>query len=422
MPRFAYKALDSSGKSVNGNLDASDRKRALQQLSGNGLRPLSVQSLGESGSGEGDDEEAETRDFFGGSSGGKRRFRLKRAKSVVALEFLKRLLVLLSSGMSLGDAVSLLSRRLTDPQMQSLCQDLWRRLSEGYTLAGAMRAGPDLFAPSTIHLVEAGEASGNLIPVLERIVAYLEETREVRKRLISNLTYPAFVLSTAVVVVIILLTFLLPRIQEMLDQLGGDLPLITQLLIGASENTATYGPFVLVGALLGVFALRRWRKTENGQRRTDLALLRAPLIGRIYLYSNIYGTTNLMATLLGSGVNTTETLRLVERTIPNLILRAKFAHARRQIQEGVSMAAAIQRVHYMPDLAMDILTVGENTGNIVNSLQDINRIYREELTKSLNLLTTATVAIALGGAILLVAVIAISVVFSVLSVGQSLQL
>jgi type II secretory pathway component PulF len=147
-----------------------------------------------------------------------------------------------------------------------------------------------------------------------------------------------------------------------------------------------------------------------------------PVIGKIYLYSNIYGTTNLMSTLLGSGVNTTETLRLVERTIDNVILRGKFARARRQIQEGVSMATAIQRVHYMPQMAMDILTVGENTGNIVNSLNDINGIYREELTKSLNILTTATVAIALGGAILLVAIIAISVVFSVLSVGQSLQL
>lgn len=422
MPRFAYKALDSSGKPVNGEFEATDRKRALQQLSGQGLRPLSVHSVGDGGSGEGGDSDAETRDFFGGGSGKKSRFRLKRSKSAVALEFLKRLLVLLSSGMSLGDAVSLLSRRLTDPQMQGLCHEIWKRLSEGHTLAGAMRAGPDLFSPSTIHLVEAGEASGNLIPVLERIVAYLEETREVRKRLIGNLTYPAFVLSTAVAVVIILLTFLLPRIQEMLDQLGGDLPLITRILITSSEATATYGPFVLIAAILGVFALRRWRKTETGQRKTDLALLRTPLIGRIYLYSNIYGTTNLMGTLLGSGVNTTETLRLVERTINNVILRAKFAVARRQIQEGVSMATAIQRVHYMPDLAMDILTVGENTGNIVNSLQDINRIYREELTKSLNLLTTATVAIALGGAILLVAIIAVSVVFSVLSVGQSLQL
>ena len=419
MPRFAYKALDNTGRQVTGEAESTDRKRLLQQLAQKGLRPVSVESLGEQVAA---DEGIETSDFFQGTGKQSRFTLIKRSKSAIALEFLKRLLILLSSGMSLGDAVSLLSKRLSDPQLKELCDAVWKRLSEGQTLASAMRAHTDIFSLSTIHLVEAGESSGNLIAVLERVVAYLEESRDVRKRLISNLTYPAFVLSTAIVVVIILLTFLLPKIQDMLDQLGGDLPIITSILIGGSEATITYGPFVLAAIIAVIVSLRQWRKTASGARQTDYWLLRTPIIGRIYLYSNIYGTTNLMSTLLGSGVNTTETLRLVERTISNVILRGKFSLARKQIQEGVSMATAIQRVHYMPDLAMDILTVGENTGNIVTSLNDINKVYREELTKSLNILTTATVAVALGGAILLVAIIAISVVFSVLSVGQSLQL
>jgi len=419
MPRFAYKALDSTGRTLSGEAESTDRKRLLQQLTQKGLRPVSVEFLGEQVT---TDEEVEHIDFFRQSARRSRFSLFRSGKGTLALEFLKRLNVLLSSGMSIGDAVSLLSQRLSDPRMKDLCESVWRRLSEGQTLASAMRAETTIFQASTVHLVEAGEASGNLKPVLERVVAYLEEVREVRKRLVSNLTYPAFVLSTAVAVIIILLTFLLPRIQIMLDQLGGELPLITRMLISGSNATVTFGPFVLVGLIGVVIGLRQWRKSASGQRTTDLWLLRTPIIGRIYLYSNIYGTNNLMSTLLGSGVNTTETLRLVERTIQNLILRGKFASARKQIQEGVSMATAIQRVHYMPDLAMDILTVGENTGNIVTSLDDINKIYREELTKSLNILTNTTVAIALGGAIFLVAIIAVSVVFSVLSVGQSLQL
>ncbi len=419
MPRFAYKALDSTGRTLSGEAESPDRKRLLQQLAQKGLKPVAVEFLGEQVA---SDEEVEHIDFFRQSARRSRFKFFKAGKSTLALEFLKRLHVLLSSGMSIGDAVSLLSQRLSDPQMKELCESVWKRLSEGHTLASAMRAENAIFQPSTVHLVEAGEASGNLKPVLERVVAYMEEVRDVRKRLISNLTYPAFVLSTAVVVIIILLTFLLPRIETMLDQLGGELPLITKMLISGSNAAITFGPYLLLGIIGVVIGLRQWRKSASGRRTTDLWLLKTPIIGRIYLYSNIYGTTNLMSTLLGSGVNTTETLRLVERTIPNLILRGKFASARKQIQEGVSMATAIQRVHYMPDLAMDILTVGENTGNIVTSLNDINKIYREELTKSLNILTNTTVAVALGGAIFLVAVIAVSVVFSVLSVGQSLQL
>lgn len=419
MPRFSYKALDHAGKQIAGEAESTDRKRLLQQLTQKGLRPLSVEFVGEKAAAS---ENVEDLDFFRQSKGRRRLFGFKRSRGAISLEFLKRLHVLLSSGMSIGDAVSLLSRRLTDPQLSSLCESIWRRLSEGQTLAAAMRAEGDLFSPSTIHVVEAGESSGNLKVVLEKVVAYLEEARDVRKRLLGNLSYPAFVLSTAIVVVIILLTFLLPKIEDMLDQLGGELPLITKLLIAGSNATITFGPWALVALVAAIMGVRQWRRSAAGQRRTDLWLLRLPIIGRIYLYSSIYGTTNLMSTLLGSGVNTTETLRLVERTINNLVLRGKFAAARKQIQEGVSMATAIQRVHYMPDMAMDILTVGENTGNIVTSLDDINAIYREELTKSLNLLTTSTVAVALGGAILLVAIIAVSVVFSVLSVGQSLQL
>lgn len=419
MPRFAYKALDQTGRQVSGEVETTDRKRLLGQLQQKGLRPISVEFLGEQVS---TGEEVEKLDFFKKASGKRRFFSAKRSRKSIALEFLKRLHVLLSSGMSIGDAVNLLGKRLSDPQMCALCDSIWKRLSEGQTLAAAMHMEEGVFSQSTIHVVEAGETSGNLRVVLKRVVDQMEEAREVRKNLLSSLSYPALVLSTAGIVIVILLTFLLPRIERMLAQLGGDLPLITKMLIGGSNATITFGPYILVIVIILFFSIRQWRRSKAGQYRTDLWLLRIPIIGRIYLYSNIYSTTNLMATLLGSGVNTTETLRLVERTINNLILRGKFAAARKQIQEGVSMALAIQRVHYMPDMAMDILTVGENTGNIISSLEDINNIYREELTKSLNMLTTTTVAVALGGALLLVAIIAISVVFSILSVGQSIQL
>lgn len=418
MPIYAYKAINSAGKAVTGELEAADRRKLIQILASRGLRPVSLESRGEKAE---TDDDLESRDFFRGGNFSIPGLNLK-SKDALALEFLKRLLVLLKSGMSLGDAVSLLSRRLSDPGTQELCTNVWRKLSEGYSLAGALREEKKMFASSTLHLIEAGEASGNLVIILERVVAYLEESRQVRKNLIGNLMYPAFVLSVAVGVVIILLTFLLPRIREMLDQLGGELPAITQFLLDASDFTVVYGPFLLGGIIAAGIAVVQWRKTARGKRQSDLMLLRLPVIGRIYLFSNIYTTTNLLATLLGSGVNTTESLRLVERTIDNEILKLKFASARRQIQEGVSMALAIQRVRYMPDLAMDILSVGENTGNVVGSLEDINRIYREELTRSLNRLTISTVAVALGGAITLVAVIAVSVVLAILSVGESIQL
>lgn len=418
MPLFSYRALDPAGRSVSGEIDAADRRSAVQKLSAKGTRPLSIEQR--EGHAVTDDAESETIDLFASERKvSKRRF-FKLSKDVIALNFFKRLLALLGAGMSIGDATRLLSARLTDPQLKELSAQLWRALSEGYTLASAIAQHPAFFSTSQIHLIEAGEASGNLVPVLRRIVDHLEESRAVRKRLMASLSYPASIVLVAFGVIGVVISFLMPRIETIVAQLGGEVFFLARWLMVGSDLLLRIGPFLIIGVIALVLGLRQWRKSTAGRRALDLQLLRTPLLGTIYLYSNIYSTSNLLATLLGSGVNTTEALRLVERTINNVVLRAKFSAARRQIQEGVSMATAIQRVHYMPDLAMDILTVGENTGDVVSSLNDINGVYRDELTKKLDTLTKATAAIAMLIAFSLVAIIAVSVAMSVVSVSNSL--
>lgn len=423
MPLFTYRALDPTGKSSQGELDAADRKSAVQKLAAQGLRPVSIQQKeggGVTAQAASDDTESEQLDLYEKERKTSRRKLVKPSKDLIALNFFKRLLALLGAGMSLGDATRLLSARLTDPQLKELASQLWRSLSEGHNLASGLAQHPKIFSASQIHLVEAGEASGSLVPVLRRIVAHLEETRAVRAKMLASLAYPAAIVIVAFGVIGVVISFLMPRIEQIVSQLGGEIFFLARWLMAASHGTVRYGPFVLVGIVAIVLGLRQWYRTPAGKRALDLQLLKTPLLGTIYLYSNIYTTSNLLATLLGSGVNTTEALRLVERTIQNTILRAKFSAARRQIQEGVSMATAIQRVHYMPDLAMDILTVGENTGDVVTSLNDINTVYREELTKKLDTLTKATAGIAMAIAFGIVAIIAISVAVSVINVSQTL--
>lgn len=418
MPVFAYKARDASGRSISGQLDASDRRAAVQRLSSQGLRPVSIEQKDHVA--QTDDAESESIDLFASERKVKSRRFTRTPKDAIAINFLSRLLTLLSSGLALGDAAQLMQQRLSDPQLKDLSGRLWRQLSEGRTLAAAMQVESHIFSQAQCHLVEAGEASGNLVPVLRRMVEHLEETRAVRKRLAESLAYPVVIITVAMVVIGIVVFFLMPQIEQVVDQLGGEVFFLARWLMVGSDLLVATAPFLLVGGILGVFALLQWRKTTAGRRATDLWALRMPLLGIINLYASIYAISNLLGTLLGSGVNTTEALRLVERTIDNVILRAKFAAARKQIQEGVSMATAIQRVHFMPDLAMDILTVGENTGDLVSSLRDINEVYREELTKRLDRLISLVATIALGFAFAIVAVIAFSVALSVVSVSKSL--
>lgn len=436
MPIYAYKGLDSSGKTVAGELDAAERRLAVQRLSGMGVRPISIglkgiegqsrPTKGKATNGSVAAAEAEQENFFKSSeTAAKKRFTLLPVKkpkgSALALSFLQRLLMLLSAGFPLGDALKLLSARLADPTLRDLSTTLWKRLSEGSTLSRAMADMPELFNESVIHLVEAGEASGNLVPILERIVAYMEEAAEMRRKVISNISYPIFICCMAFGVIVFFLLYLLPKIQGMIDTLGGEMKPMARLLIEGSDALVRYGPFALVAIIIVWGGLMSWRKTPAGRSSTDLWLLRIPYIGQIYLYSSIFQTSILMATLMASGINTTETLRLIEKTIANRTLRGKFAVARKQIQEGVSMATAIRRVRYMPDMAMDILTVGENTGTLVNSLKEINKIYRRELTDKLSALTTGISTGALIFAFGLVAIIALAMVSSIFEVSKTLQ-
>lgn len=417
MPLFEYKARDADGRLLEGEIDAADRKTAVQRLSAQGIRPLKLEQKHHVA--KTDDVDSETLNLYASDAKTKRSL-FKTSKDALVLQFLKRLVTLLSAGLSLGDATRLLQQRLNDPALKDLSSRIWKNLSEGRTLAAAMGMENKLFTTAQCHLIEAGEASGNLVPVLTRMVRHMEESQAVRKRLIASLSYPMIIVGVATIVIGVVIGFLIPRIEEMVTQLGGELFVLARWLLAGSEFLLKFGPIGLVATALAAFLLNRWRKTPQGRRSTDLWMLTMPILGKINLYSNVYSTSNLMSTLLGSGVNTTEALRLVERTIKNVVLSAKFSAARKQIQEGVSISSSLQNVHFMPDLAMDILAVGENTGDLVTSLEDINVIYRDELTKRLDKLTTQVAAVALTIAFSIVAIIAFSVALSVVSVSQSL--
>ena len=418
MPSFTYKAIDPSGAPVTGVIEATDRKQVVQQLFAQDVKPVSISQSDQTGSATA----GESIDFFKSERKAKAAGRLTGfySKQKLALNFLSKLLELLRSGLPLGDAVKLLSLRLSDPRQKELANSLWKNLREGRTLASSMAALPDIFAQSTTHLVEAGEASGNLIPVLERVVAHLEEAAELRTRVLSSLAYPAFICVVAFGVVAFFLIFLLPKIENMLHTLGGEMQFLARVLISGSDLAIKLGPFLIVGLIIIFIGILQWRKTPKGRESTDYWLLRIPFIGKIFLYSEIFQASSLMGTLMESGINTTETLRLAERTLKNTQMRAKFTICRRQIQEGVSLASAFKQTHFLPDIATDILTVGENTGNIVNSLREITKMNRRDLTQSLHILTALISSGALIFAFLLVTIIALSIIFSVFQISNTL--
>ena len=420
MARFSYVAIDSKGKTLPGEITGSDSKEARLKIRQKGLTPIQIHPIGgqkikkEKGK-QKKASRAQKKEF------GENKKSIRGKGEKIGLEFLKRLLELHGSGMPIADAVKLLNQRLSDPGQKEIAGVLWKELAEGKTLSRAMRDLPEYFSESSSFVIEAGEATGNVSPILKKIILHLEEKREIRSRVLGSMAYPVFVGIIAFGVVLFFLFYLLPQIQEMLASLGGELNFMAKVLINGSNWVLAIGPFALVGGIIAIGVLMQWSKTEKGGMAYDQSLLKLPLFGQIIYLSEMFQLASLLSTLIWSGIGLTENLRLCEKTIKNRYIRSRFRSARALVNEGKSLPDALRKFKLMPLMQLDILEVGERTGNLGNSMEDSGRSFRDQLTKKIKTMTTLVSGGALGFAFSLVALVAISIVSSIFQVSKSIS-
>lgn len=426
MPLFSYTARDRAGASVSSSIEAASRRDALRTLSARGLQVASLQESGgakknadkNAGRASSGGSKAEAGTLLGslGAKGGN-----AKPKRRERLPFLEALLDLTSSGLSAGEAVRLLSVRLKDPAMKTLCQGLWEQISEGAPLSGAMGAYPEVFDVSTVNLMAAGEATGSLNGTLTRLITHLNEQRELRRSLISALAYPIFMLFVAGGVILFFLFYLLPRMQTLLTSLGGKLPVSTQILVGASEFFLHYGVFLLVGLIFFLASAWRWRASGPGRAASDAWMLKLPFVGTYATAQTVYSISQTLAVLLENGITTAEALKMTERQIANTVHREAFAKASARVLEGEALSVALGRTQCFPDLVLDRLAVGENTGNIVPSLKAIAQNYQVRLSRQLHGLTTVISSAVMAAVFIFVGFIAYAIVSAVFQLSASFK-
>jgi type II secretory pathway component PulF len=324
--------------------------------------------------------------------------------------------------MSAGEAVRLLALRIKEPALRALCTGLWERLSEGAPLSRAMGDFPGVFDPATINLIQAGEATGSLNDTLARLIAHLHEQRELRGQLMTALAYPIFMMFVASGVILFFLFFLLPRLQTLLTSLGGELPFSTKLLVGLADFALHYGVFIVLAAVIGGVAFWRWRQTEAGRLATDAWMLRLPLVGPFLVAQTVLAFSQTLSVLLANGITAADALRMTERQISNRIHRRAFDEATGRVLEGEALSLALGRTGCFPDLVLDRLSVGENTGNVVPSLRDIARSYQKIVSSQLNLFTKVIASAVLLLVFVLVGFIAFAIVSAVFRVSGSFNM
>jgi type II secretory pathway component PulF len=418
MPRFQYTARDRAGQTLSADLEAPARKDALRLLGARGLQVISI-------------HEAAGAPAAKGAKAKSAASAAKAARSVSAqaptrkecLPFLEALHDLATSGLSAGEAVRLLSIRIKEPRLRTLCAGLWERISEGAPLSRAMAAHPAVFDPSITNLIQAGEATGSLNDTLARLIAHLTEQRELRRQLMASLAYPIFMVVVAGGVVIFFLVFLLPRLKTLLTSLGGKMPASTSVLIGISEFALSpYGLAALVLAIVGLVSFLGWRQTAAGKTATDQWLLSLPLVGPFLVSQTVLAFSQTLSVLLANGITAADALRMTEKQIANTVHRAAFNTATARVLEGEALSGALGRTGCFPDLVLDRLAVGENTGNIVPSLRQIAIAYQKKISGQLNTFTKVIASGVLMAVFVFVGFIAFAIVSAVFSVSASFKM
>ncbi len=407
MAVFNYTARDAAGAVTEGTVDAPLRRDALRKLQARGLKPLKVEESG-----------AASRAKESAREGGPDDKDLTPTEAE-CLPFLESMADLVRSGMSAGEALRLLALRLQKSRLRVLCAGLWAKLGEGQSLSVAMGGYPKVFDGQTLNLIAAGEATGNIRDVIDRLITHFVEQREFRRKLVSALAYPLFICFVAVGVIIFFVLFLLPRLETLLKSLGGEMPLSTKLLIGFANTLLWLGPVLLVLAVALALYVRQWRRNEAGLVASDALLLKVPLAGSFVMRVSVLNFCHTLAVLLENGITTADALRLAEKTAPNRALRRQLREATDRVLEGDSLSKALARTGYFPRLLLDRVAVAEQTGNLAPGLRDISRSYRADLDRWLGTVSQTISASVLVAAFSFVAFIAFAIVSAVFQVSSS---
>jgi type II secretory pathway component PulF len=437
MARYNYTAKSASGERVSGSVDATDRRGAMLQIERKGFVPISVV---ETGGGAGPAKDAAVKDAPQKTTAGKALATLKpKATTRRSLSFLRRgsgqprmklrevllftreLTDLITSGMTLGNALNTLSRRKTKSAQDLIVIQLRDDIIKGDSLSDGLARHPGSFSSLYVNMVRAGEASGRLADALERLAKHYERVEEAREKVIGALTYPAIVVVMGIVTMIFMMVFVVPKFATIFEQLGATLPLPTQILLGMSGFLLHYGWLLAIVVFGGVTGFRRYIRTEKGKRKWHAFVLRAPLARGIISANAFAQFANTLSALLSNGVQVVQALAIVENTMGNVIIAAEIREARTRVTDGSTISAPLAQGKVFPELLTDMLAVGEQTGDLEGSLRHIAIRYDKELDRNVKMFTTAIEPIMIVFIALMVGFIAVSMLMAVLKMTSGLN-
>jgi type II secretory pathway component PulF len=375
MPAFAFRATDVGGTASSGEIEAGSREEVYRILRQRGLRPVSVNPVG------GGAVRAPARASLRSLGG-------RRLSGPELLDFTEELAELLDAGLQLEAALGVMANRAEGSVVKAVSAELRNRLRDGISFSRALRECGGAFDPLYCNMVAAGETAGALPKILRSQCAHLTLLGDLRSRVASALLYPSIVFVAAIGLMFVFLTFLVPQLAVLLQKTGQELPLLTKGLIAVSMFTAKWWWAILAGLGASVVLIRMAVSTPGGRAWWHRAMLDLPAVGAV-LRSKFYAEVlQTLSTLVSNGVNLLQGLKLLVGASSNVFLRDLLEKTADMVGEGRGLSSALRRAGFFPPVLVDILAVGEQTGDISGALARAAKRYDRDLTARIERLTT----------------------------------
>lgn len=304
------------------------------------------------------------------------------------LLFNQQLAALIHAGLPVLQSIQMLRQRSPNPKLRLVLADVEARITSGSALSEALEAQGETFPKIYTASILAGERSGNLDEVLRRYVEYNKAIAALRRKIRSALTYPVMLLGAAFILITVLTTFVIPQFSSLYENMGADLPTITTVVVGISTSVRE-NLFWLLPAIAGViFAILSWRRTENGRRTMDRWVLKLPIIGELVKQMTTAQLSRSLATLLAGGITAVESFQIALASVANRELLRSTEPALPKIREGKPFTESLAAANWVPELAIDMIGVGERSGSLREMLDEVAGFYDAETETKLGQLTS----------------------------------
>ncbi len=400
MPLFRYKAINAQGETLQGEMEAASEQEVIAHLQQAGHMPIEASPAGS------------------GFSLERLLQHKNRPKSADLLRFTQQLSNLINAGMPLDRSLQVLEELAEEEPMRRLIHDLREEVREGSSLADAMQARHGVFNRLYINMVRAGELSGALDKTLTRLAEYQERAHALKQNVTSALIYPTLLLLMAIGSVVLLLVFVVPQFAPLFDEMGGELPGITRMVL-AVAGFVQHWWWVMLPA---VVALWFWGKAqmENPQtrRKWDAFFLQMPLLGDLLARLEMARLARTLSTLLENGVAMLTALSIGRKVLGNTVMADDVAEAAEAVKKGGMLAPSLSKNGHFPRLALQMIQVGEETGKLESMLDKVANTYDDEVQLAVERMLSILVPVLIIGLAVLIGVIVMSIILAIISVND----